>query len=627
MPHPCFLSSLRFLGTVAHLASGLATVRKMSVMRGDLDSFVARSDPSWVRQLTEDPEGKTHEPNRESREVRSGHYVLVAPTPLPSPKLLLYSEELLRDMGLDPSVVVEDERFVRFFSGDKGALNLGPTWATPYALSIMGEQMYHNCPFGNGNGYGDGRAISVGEVVVVAGGNVGQEDERRFEMQLKGGGRTPFCRGADGRAVLRSSLREFLASEAMHFLGVPTTRALCLVKSDEETVRRPWYSDDAGKDGSSAKITEDDPRLARFPPEVRAQLARQLSSKSKDPDVAIFETAAITTRVAPSFLRVGHVDLFARRALKTGDNTQLEQLLRHELFREDPDLLLKDDENDDGKDLKSKTLIVARRVAERLASLAANWLRVGFTQGNFNADNCLVGGRTMDYGPFGFVEEYDPEFAKWVGSGAHFAFAAQPAAARANFATFARSLLPLFRDDPEPLRSLVEDESQAIFQGAVDACFARKLGFLASCDASKAAWSGLEPILRKGHFDYTIFFRELAERPLDVDAETLIDRASYSTSSDTSSELLEAWLADWRRDVPSQLLSQRMTAANPKYILREWMLVEAYRAAEKGDLSVAETLYDVIKRPYDDQGQDRNAKYYRKADPADLRRPGTAFMT
>jgi len=595
-----------------------ATKEEEEATKRGMEALASRASSSWVAQLTEDPEGAANAPNRASRQVRSGHYVLVDPTPLPAPELLLFSEELLQDMGLD-ATVTEDPRFARFFSGDKSAFSLGASWATPYALSIMGEQLSHNCPFGNGNGYGDGRAISIGEVV--------SEEGKRFEMQLKGGGKTPFCRGADGRAVLRSSLREFLASEAMHFLGVPTTRALSLVKSNQETVRRPWYS--AAGEESPAFVTEDDPRLAHFPPAMRKQLAAQLNSRAKgsEPDVAILESAAITTRVAPSFLRVGHVDLFARRAVTSNESLdQLKQILTHAMFREDPDLWK--EEFVDDAEFKAACLEFATRVGSRLASLAAEWLRVGFAQGNFNADNCLVGGRTMDYGPFGFIDKYDPEFAKWVGSGAHFAFAAQPNAARANFATLVKSLVPLFQDDPAPLQKLVEDASP--FQDAVHDCFRRKLGFLEVSDASKAAWNGLEPLLRRYELDYTIFFRELSEHPFTVAADDLISASSYSLKEDDSSALA-SWLATWRANVSSQNdgddLSQRMSAANPKYILREWMLVDAYTAASRGDMGPAKELHALVKRPYDDHGPDLNLKYYKKADATHLSRPGTAFMT
>ena len=609
------------LGLTSRFASGLiaAAARQSPRLGGtrlqysSMDVFASRSDPSWTTQLSPDPESGKHAPNRASREVKSGHYVPVDPTPIKAPELLLYSKELMSEMGLD-AAAAEDPRFVRFFSGDKAALpEFQVSWATPYALSIMGEQLYHNCPFGNGNGYGDGRAVSVGEIL---------NGNKRFEMQLKGGGRTPFCRGADGRAVLRSSLREFLASEAMHFLGVPTTRALCLIKSNQDTVRRAWYSDSKEE---APTVTEDDPRLAHFPPQVRAQLVRQLSQRSSEPDVALQETAAITTRVAPSFTRIGHLDLFARRAMADSSRLpELKEILAHAIFREDNDLW-KEDLSQDTEALKEASLIFGKRVAQRLAILAAHWLRVGFCQGNFNADNCLVGGRTMDYGPFGFMDKYDPDFAKWVGSGSHFAFSAQPNAALANFKTLATSLLPLFKDDPTPLKHLVEgDALTKIFQDAVDDTFRQKLGFLSVSESSKHAWQTLEPLLRKT-FDYTIFFRELSENPTTVKAKDLIDKAAYDDN--ITVDQLDAWLSDWRSSFEDDSVQERMIAANPKYILREWMLVDAYQAAMKNDMSIAEELYDLIKRPYEDQGPALNAKYYKRAQKADLAKPGTAFMT
>ena len=276
-------------------------------MAPGLESFCGSADASWVRCLVEDPEAGKHAPNKFSREVKSGHYVRVKPTPLGHPYVVMHSPELAGDLGLDEASV-GDARFARFFGGEHGALPFpeGESWATPYALSIMGEPMVRNCPFGSGDGYGDGRAVSVGEVKAPGG--------SRYELQLKGGGQTPFCRGADGRAVLRSSLREFLASEAMHFLGVETTRALSLVVSGGETTRRPWYS---GRQADVPEISEDDPRLAQFPLQLRRQLIRQLQQQGSgggDPDVMVEETCAITCRVAPSFVRVGHVDHFARRA-------------------------------------------------------------------------------------------------------------------------------------------------------------------------------------------------------------------------------------------------------------------------------------------------------------------------
>ena len=485
--------------------------------------------------------------------------------------------------------------------------------------ATQGEPQTRNCPFGTGEGYGDGRAVSLGEVVV---------DDKRWELQLKGGGRTPFCRGADGRAVLRSSLREFLASEAMHFLRVPTTRALSLVVSRTETTKRPWYSGARDDAVPAPSISEDDPRLAKFPPQVRKQLIRQLMRQGgDDPDVMIEESCAITCRVAPSFSRVGHVDLFARRARQDAMRmTEYEKIVQHVIAREYPELLGEDATRlPQVDDLKPVALKFAEASREKLASLAANWLRVGFCQGNFNADNCLVGGRTMDYGPFGFLDQYDPSFAKWVGSGDHFAFANQPGAALANWGTLVRSLAPLF-DDPAPLQALLDD-AHGYFQAAVDECYRRKLGFPDGVDASdkpKSLWRRLEPQLRG--LDYTIFFRELANCVEGGDASVL-EKACYEPLTEEKRSFLNEWLNDWRSALGGTAgVADRMRRENPKHILREWMLVEAYDAAGAGDWSVAEELHELIREPYADRAE-LDKKYYRRAPDAALRRPGTAWMT
>lgn len=598
-------------------ARGLTTRRLVS-MRG-LDAFAAAADASWTRSLTEDPETSKHAPNKSSRRVRSGHFVSLKPTPLESPVLKLHSRELARDLGLDANDM-DDERFVQLFSGDD-AFTLGASWATPYALSIMGTPQTQNCPFGTGEGYGDGRAVSLGEVVI---------EEQRWELQLKGGGRTPFCRGADGRAVLRSSLREFLASEAMHFLRVPTTRALSLIVSPTETTKRPWYSGAHDDSVPAPQITEDDPRLARYPPAVRKQLIKQLERQGgDDPDVMIEEQCAITCRVAPSFSRVGHLDLFSRRARQDAfRKAEFEELLQHVISREYPELLTETGDAtrlEQVADLKPVALKFAEASRKKLASLAAHWLRVGFCQGNFNADNCLVGGRTMDYGPFGFVDAYDPAFAKWVGSGDHFAFANQPGAALANWGTLVKSLAPLF-DDPAPLQALLDD-ANVHFQAEVDDCYRRKLGFGEGVDAAdqpKTLWRRLEPELRG--MDYTIFFRELAQCVEGGDA-SLLEPACYEPLTEEKRLFLDGWLADWRTALgATEGVAARMNSENPKHILREWMLVQAYDAAGAGDWSVAQELHELIREPYADRAA-LDAKYYRRAPDAALRRPGTAWMT
>ncbi|WP_231875618.1 protein adenylyltransferase SelO family protein, partial [Oleiphilus sp. HI0086] len=277
-------------------------------------------------------------------------------------------------------------------------------WATGYALSIYGTEYIQQCPFRTGNGYGDGRAVSVLEAVI---------NGQRWEMQLKGGGRTPYCRGADGRAVLRSSIREFLVQEHMHQLGVPTSRSLCLYVSGSETVDRPWYSE---------------------------------GSYSQDPDIMVSNPVAISTRVAPSFLRVGQLELFARRARSKAHPKALEELkmiVLHLIDRE-----YKSEINED-LSFEDKLLRLASEFRERLSALVANWLRVGYCQGNFNSDNCAAGGYTLDYGPFGFCEVFEPFYQPWSGGGHHFSFFNQHAAAEANFESFCSALRPLVASKPD----------------------------------------------------------------------------------------------------------------------------------------------------------------------------------
>ncbi|CAE8604653.1 unnamed protein product, partial [Polarella glacialis] len=615
-----------------------------------LQKLLQSADHSWLQQLSADPETEKSAPNKTSRQVRSGHYVRVLPTPLPRPKLIIHSPDMAAALGVSDSECTSQE-FAAFFSGQQAVANGSlESWCTPYALSIMGERMVRNCPFGNGNGYGDGRAVSVGEVVVSG---------RRWELQLKGGGTTPFCRGADGRAVLRSSVREFLASEAMHNLGVETTRALSLVVSDKggETTQRPWYS------------------------------AR---NKSDDPDMMVEEACAITTRVATSFLRVGHVDLFAKRAVgRTATKEQqleLKQMVEHALFREYADCL-------PGAPLAERAVAMLDEAAGRFARLAAGWLRVGFCQGNFNADNCLVGGRTMDYGPFGFMEKYDPFFAKWTGSGRHFAFINQPQAALANYYVFVDSVAPVLGEDAGEITRAVKARAAAQMKAAVADMWRTKMGFSETCSlAAEALWEELERLMRRSDVDYTILFRQLAAvaevaseeetsgvQPLSptpgaqVRAKDLVgaaqlnglfgtclqfvaDSGRWAVAMESGeekalkpenlevratgdqllrpilaafyvqpSEELKArwlhWLRVWRSALALEsagggpaAAAARMRSANPKFIPREWMLIQAYDAAAKGDYGSVQELFKLFLTPYDEHPE-LEAKYFCKTPP------------
>lgn len=363
------------------------------------NTWIAQLNPETASnlELSRSREGLDEsDTNQTKRPVYNGHYVLVPTTGLPAPRLILYSKSVLKDMLGLPESITDSNPFLQYVSGNLHHKTKLTTWATPYALSIMGTRYTNNCPYGTGHGYGDGRAISIGETSFA-----------HVELQLKGGGKTPFHRGADGRAVLRSSVREFLASEAMHHLGVSTTRALSLVVSDTLKLHRPWYRDDNSFLQTQPLPTMDDPRLSQYSDTDKRRILNQLRRQKSDPNVMIAERAAITTRASTSFLRIGHLDLFARRVeqqnLQYYDTTtrewqELEAIIWHACFREYKETAY--DPFFEKKNIESAATVLLQESANTIATMVCNWIRVGFCQGNFNADNCLVGGRTMEYVSF-----------------------------------------------------------------------------------------------------------------------------------------------------------------------------------------------------------------------------------
>jgi uncharacterized protein YdiU (UPF0061 family) len=458
-------------------------------------------------------------------------------------------------------------------------------WACGYALSIYGTEYNQQCPFQTGNGYGDGRAMSVLEAVI---------NGQRWEMQLKGGGRTPYCRGADGRAVLRSSVREFLAQEHMQALGVPTSRSLSLYVSKTEKVRRPWYSE---------------------------------GSRSMDPDVLISEPVAISTRVAPSFIRVGQIELFSRRARKKEHPQameELEKIVLHLIDREYADVI------DQTLVTAEKVVLLAREFRSRLTSLVANWIRVGYCQGNFNSDNCAAGGFTLDYGPFGFCDVFDPQYQPWTGGGRHFSFLNQPMAAERNFQTFCSALRPLLTAHPDCLRQLDEIHSDfpKVMQAQMEKMWAAKLGL---ATFHPALFSELATLMMQTPVDYTLFFRELSTVPDDIGPlkNSFYTSSSYNADPEAIDKLWSEWLTKWQsvtgigsridaNATPArsrQELSSQMKLVNPKYSLREWFVVPAYQQAAAGDYSLLRELQGVMTQPYAEQSKDLEAKYYRLKPP------------
>lgn len=532
------------------------------------DEFIRLADYSLMDDLNADPEAKHDGVDHQARQVFSGHFVPVVPTSIKESEYVAHSTTFFNELGLSHQLVQDDE-FSRVFSGDISAARepmrqVG--WATGYALSIYGTEYIQQCPFGTGNGYGDGRAVSVFEAVI---------DGQRWEMQLKGGGQTPYCRGADGRAVLRSSVREFLAQEYMHALGVPTSRSLTLYVSKSETVTRPWYSEE---------------------------------SRATDPDILVDNPVAISTRVAPSFLRVGQLELFARRARSNAHLNAIEELRMIVVH-----LIEREYKSDIDQELAfSKQLIeLAKHFRERLTSLVANWLRVGYCQGNFNSDNCAAGGFTLDYGPFGFCEIFDTEFQPWTGGGKHFSFFNQPTAAEANFHMFWTAVRPLFENDDEVLAKF--DQVRRGFaeemQKQLQKMWATKLGL---AEFEPQLFAKLLQLMERSEVDYTIFFRELSDIPDNI-AE--LKKSFYVSTSQELDEQWQSWLKEWRTQVSDgrdlSTVSKNMKKANPKYTWREWLIVPAYQQAAQGDYTLIKELQQVLSNPYDEQSKEVEEKYYR----------------
>ena len=536
-------------------------------------------DYSLIKTLNKDPESRVDGVDHQPRQVFSGHYVPVNPTPIKNPVYIAHSKNLFSELGFADSLAQSTD-FISMFSGDISNVpepmsKVG--WACGYALSIYGTEYYQQCPFQTGNGYGDGRAVSVLEAVI---------NGKRWEMQLKGGGRTPYCRGADGRAVLRSSIREFLAQEHMYALGILTSRSLSLYTSKVEKVKRPWFSE---------------------------------GSYSKDPDLMISEDVAISTRVAPSFLRVGQIELFARRARKKEHPKameELEKIVLHLIDREYSDVI------DKKLSLAEKVILLAIEFRNRLTSLVANWVRVGYCQGNFNSDNCAAGGFTLDYGPFGFCDVFDPYYQSWTGGGRHFSFLNQPAAAERNFHVFYTSLQVLLSSHEKQSMQLdeIRNDFSKVMQEQMQMMWASKLGLSTS---NEELFKELEILMIQTSVDYTMFFRELSEIPEDINPLKNSFYKDLSKDLSKDEELQKRWsqwFIKWKSLInvtnisstkSKEELSKEMKLLNPKYTLREWFLVPAYKKAKEGDYSLIKELQEVMTKPYEEQSKEVEEKYYR----------------
>ncbi len=497
-------------------------------------------DNQFTAQLRPDPVDVNSR-----RQVMGAAFSRVRPTPVASPTTAIWSSEVAALLGLSTEVC-ESADFSAVFGG-----NRVPDGADPFAMCYGGHQ------FGNWAGQlGDGRAIALGEVTDVTGGHQ--------TLQLKGPGPTPYSRGADGRAVLRSSIREFLCSEAMFHLGVPTTRALSLVVTGDSVVRDMLY------DGNPAP-----------------------------------EPGAVVCRVAPSFVRFGNFQLPAAR----GDIDLLKELVTYTIQRDFAHLLGGSD------DVEQATIVrFFQEVCERSVSLVVHWMRVGFVHGVLNTDNMSILGLTIDYGPYGWLENFDPGWTPNTtdAGGKRYRYGAQPQVFHWNLVQLANALVPLL-DDPAPLQQTV-DRFSDMYAEQFRTMMATRLGWgkhrgLTDDHLTQALWT----VLVSTEIDQVIFFRRLAQVSLAPDAtdEELLrplDAAWYQPEEITGDvrERLVGWLRAWADRVRSEKISDAeriatMNRSNPKYVLRNYLAQQVIDAATGGDYGPLREMLEVLRRPYDEQ--------------------------
>jgi len=495
-------------------------------------------DNRFLRELPgEEP------PDLRPRQVSGILYSQVAPTPVQAPSLLSYSAPMAERLGLSEADI-QSTPFVEAMTGNR---------------VLPGMESYASCYGGHQFGHwagqlGDGRAIGLGEVVTEAG--------ERWELQLKGAGPTPYSRMADGRAVLRSSLREYVCSEAMHHLGVPTTRALTLCLTGESVVRDMFY------DGHPEE-----------------------------------EPGAVVCRVAPSFVRFGHFEMLWAR----GETELLRQFTDFVIDRDFPDI------DSQAPDRYEQLFLT---VCHRTAELIAHWMRVGFVHGVMNSDNMSITGLTIDYGPYGWLEDFDPNWTPNTtdAQGRRYCFGRQPDMGFFNLQCLARALSPLI-DDQSVLQQGLSDY-EAHYGHYFQTMTAKKLG-LDKMDPEQdiPLMQGLYDVLEKLGLDMTLFFRKLAEiDPNEADREVLKSAAYRDDLWDQQGKALDDWLALYaqRLRASSQSEAERretMNAVNPLYVFRNYLAQEAIDAAEEGDTTLLEELMTVLEDPYREQaGKERFAQ-------------------
>ncbi|MEY9562336.1 protein adenylyltransferase SelO [Sinorhizobium fredii] len=463
-------------------------------------------------------------------------YARVEPTPVAEPWLIKLNRPLAEELRLDIAALERDGAAI--FSG-----NTVPAGAEPLAMAYAGHQFGTFVPQ-----LGDGRAILLGEVI-------GRDGKRR-DIQLKGSGQTPYSRRGDGRAALGPVLREYIVSEAMHALGVPTTRALAGTVTGQ--------------------------------PVYREQIL----------------PGAVFTRVAASHIRVGTFQFFAAR----GDMDSVKALADHVIDRHYPELKAADE---------NPYLGLLKAVSARQAALIARWLHIGFIHGVMNTDNMTISGETIDFGPCAFMDAYDPKkvFSS-IDQFGRYAYANQPAIGQWNLARLAETLVTLFDPTADVAVNLANDvlgEYGTIFQNHWLDGMRRKIGLSTAEDGDLELVQALLALMHKGGADFTLTFRRLASSAEDAGADVELAKLFQAP------ETLSPWLADWRRRLARESRqpverASAMRAVNPAFIPRNHRVEQAIEAAiEDADFSLFEALVDVTSKPY--EGQPGHAAYAEPPQP------------
>jgi len=500
-------------------------------------------DNSFYNKLPADPVI-----NNTSRHVNAACYSKVVPMPFPKASLVAFSRDMAIELGLNPTECMT-QRFTDIFSGTNPLSDM-----QPFAACYGGHQ------FGNWAGQlGDGRAINLGEVISKKG--------QRWALQLKGSGPTPYSRHADGFAVLRSSIREFLCSEAMHYLRVPTTRALSLVSTGTQVERDMFY------DGHSK-----------------------------------MEQGAVVCRVAPTFIRFGNFELFTSR----NQIEILKQLVDYTIDYFFPHL---------GKPSKEVYIQWFNEICLSTARLITEWMRVGFVHGVMNTDNMSILGLTIDYGPYGWLEDYDPYWTPNTtdAGGRRYAYGKQPEIGQWNLMQLANAIYPLI-EDANALEQALENYKK-VYDIAWRDMMSSKLGLHSfSTESDEILFQDLVRNLKNTETDMTLFFRHLSTLEINktTDADQLlaiIQPAFYAEEIEPDAvDHIKSWLLQYMERLkidgrPDEIRRQQMNAVNPLYVLRNYLAQEAIEQAEAGSYTMIHELQEVLKNPYEEQvGKERFAE-------------------